>query len=520
MIKLITTLLFLLCFCVSNMQAQLLFQKRYQTGPYATTINSIAKQSDSTFITTGIAVDSNQNSFNHIMSIDTSGNIMWEKDYPQYGQGNKNKIVRNTDGTFTIGDAGFGSISYSRIDENGNLIAANKLEIPYYTGIQSLVATNDSGNLLLGSIRANGGLNAYGYTIKLDNMGQVQWMRKYSSNVGTTGINDAIENADGSFYLFGTTSDFDTINFYADIILLHTDSSGRTIDVKMIQIPDVDDVAFKFFKTDKNGFLFALTSGAFNPPFFGTEKILMETDSNFNQLWGFKYHTTSGPGIDVFSFVNPTSDNGIIFSSGSGFIKVDSTGNLEWKKNVYSIYSQTYHAIQEVKNGYIAVGNTSSSTINGFIVKIDNHGEAGCYQNTNGLLIIDSTFLTFQPTTFYDSLITFPITPLTWVNPFYSTIYTDCYGTVSVKELTNTNDDDYTIYPNPFNNEIQIKLKNGNIFYDAVITLINNLGEVIPVNVYISTEAFMVRPNNLPAGIYFLKIVRNGKAFYKKLIKI
>lgn len=517
MIKLITSLLFLLCFCVSNMQAQLLFQKRYQTGSaYATVINSIAKQSDSTFITAGSLIDSMSNQYAHIMFIDSAGDVQWEKDYLGMGD----KIIRNIDGSFTIGGPGFGSINYSRIDESGNLIAANEFNIPYYTALQSLLATKDSGNLLIGSIRANGGLNAYGYAIKLDNMGQVQWMRKYSSNVGSTVMNDAIENADGSFYLFGTTTDFDTINFYADIILLHTDSIGRVMDTKMIQTPDVDDVAFRFFKNGKNGFLFALASGAFNPPFFGTEKILMETDSNFNQLWGFKYHTTSGPGIELFSCAELTSDKGIIFSDGSGFIKVDSIGNLEWKKNVYSIYSQGYHAIQEVMNGYIAVGNTSSTIIKGFAVKIEISGEAGCNQNTNGLLIIDTTFLAFQPTSFNDSLITFPLTPITLVNPFNSTIYTDCYGTVSINELTNTNVDDYTIYPNPFNNEIQIKLKKGSAFSATNISLINNLGEIIQTDVSQSEETAMISVNNLSAGIYFLKILRNGKAFYKKLIKI
>ncbi|MBL0235468.1 MAG: T9SS type A sorting domain-containing protein [Saprospiraceae bacterium] len=88
--------------------------------------------------------------------------------------------------------------------------------------------------------------------------------------------------------------------------------------------------------------------------------------------------------------------------------------------------------------------------------------------------------------------------------------------------LTNINDknnkiieEDYTIYPNPYNDEINIKISNVKSSAKK-INIYNMQGILVTsVNVY-GGDNFNISSKNLSSGIYFSKIIcENGSSFQK-----
>ncbi|MCC6182506.1 MAG: T9SS type A sorting domain-containing protein [Bacteroidia bacterium] len=83
---------------------------------------------------------------------------------------------------------------------------------------------------------------------------------------------------------------------------------------------------------------------------------------------------------------------------------------------------------------------------------------------------------------------------------------------------TNILDEDFIISPNPFTDNIQIKLPSKFIVSETKFTITNNLGQVL-VNFYPSSYSQILNLNNLASGVYYLTIkdISNNKTV--KLIK-
>ena len=88
-------------------------------------------------------------------------------------------------------------------------------------------------------------------------------------------------------------------------------------------------------------------------------------------------------------------------------------------------------------------------------------------------------------------------------------------GVVSIKDLKN--DIGIDIYPNPSKNEINIEFSN-TPNADLKISLHNLLGEKVMVNQISNPNGLKIFRNNLPAGIYFLKISSGENTVTKKIV--
>lgn len=86
--------------------------------------------------------------------------------------------------------------------------------------------------------------------------------------------------------------------------------------------------------------------------------------------------------------------------------------------------------------------------------------------------------------------------------------YLLCYnGTLSVgKELNKTN---LTIFPNPFST--QTILQTDRIYKDATLNVYNSLGQRVKQINKISGQTITVNRDNLPNGLYFLRIIEGNK---------
>ncbi|HEY6162149.1 MAG TPA: T9SS type A sorting domain-containing protein, partial [Bacteroidia bacterium] len=71
-------------------------------------------------------------------------------------------------------------------------------------------------------------------------------------------------------------------------------------------------------------------------------------------------------------------------------------------------------------------------------------------------------------------------------------------------------------FPNPFSENLTVTSKNG--FHSANLTLYNSLGEKVMEKNNLSGAQLNLNRNNLPAGIYFIRITDGEKCFSGKVI--
>ena len=96
-----------------------------------------------------------------------------------------------------------------------------------------------------------------------------------------------------------------------------------------------------------------------------------------------------------------------------------------------------------------------------------------------------------------------------WESPLY-------FLANGVEKKNNSNLESILIYPNPSHGIIKIKLESG-FFQNGTIEVINSSGSVIKNIVISNTNNYIINFNNLPNGIYFLRILNNGKYYSRKI---
>ncbi|SHL29413.1 alkaline phosphatase family protein [Chryseobacterium polytrichastri] len=92
-------------------------------------------------------------------------------------------------------------------------------------------------------------------------------------------------------------------------------------------------------------------------------------------------------------------------------------------------------------------------------------------------------------------------------------------GTLSTKELE-TSANDFTIYPNPANQEINVKFKSDE--REVKVDLIDAKGSIVSTQKISSSKGFYnekINITNLSTGFYFIKITGNKKSLSKTFIK-
>lgn len=75
-----------------------------------------------------------------------------------------------------------------------------------------------------------------------------------------------------------------------------------------------------------------------------------------------------------------------------------------------------------------------------------------------------------------------------------------------------------TTYPNPFNNELTIVSKNANDVIGKVVKIYSATGKLYATQI-LQSHKTILHLNNLPSGIYFMKIEGDKKPFIFKLVK-
>jgi hypothetical protein len=230
------------------------------------------------------------------------------------------------------------------------------------------------------------------YLIKTDSLGNMLWQKTFGGSEQDDG--EAVQQTNDSGYiLVGTTSSFsDTMS--SDAYLIKTDRLGN-LQWQRTFGGYSNEYGYSVQQTNDGGYILAGQQFSFGP---GDGKAwLIKTDTLGNLTWQKSFGDSY---VSSASSVQQTKDGGYIVtgyrastpSSGEGLydvylIKTDSSGNLQWQKEIGGYKDEWGISIQQTKDGgFIVTGYTESfgNWVDVYLVKTDSLGNSEWQNNFGG----------------------------------------------------------------------------------------------------------------------------------------
>lgn len=334
-----------------------------------------------------------------IFNSDSSGNLLWSKNYGGSGDDQATSIVQTTDGGFAICGfsqssdndipANYGSydIVVLKTDASGNLQWAKNYGGSNEDRAYSFYQTSDHGFVVAGfssssdhDLSSNHGDFDY-WIFKIDSTGNIVWTKE----IGGTGrdwVNGLAPTASGGSVVcgFSFSNDYDFTNSFggSDYWVVNLDDQGNIIWMNNYGGAG-NDWAFDITPTYDGGYalcgLTEGTGGQVTNSFGGHDYWIIKIDAGGNLVW---QHAIGGLLIDECYEIVEDVDHGLLVAGTSNssdhdvpgnygildyyVIKVDEFGNLLWTKTYGGTQSDWALSMTLAANGdYYIFGNSKSS---------------------------------------------------------------------------------------------------------------------------------------------------------------
>jgi hypothetical protein len=303
-----------------------------------------------------------------LVKTDVDGNLLWNQTYSGIGQAITDAIVQASDSGYAM--TGY---TYSLADQTGGLAAWvvktdfsgnlewNKTYPELGTAIgYSIIQTSDGGYAFAGVTNSIGNGGKEAWLAKTDNNGNLQWNKTYGG-VGDDQMFAVIQTSDGGYALGGDTSQ--TPGGATQLWLVKTDSTGIMLWNQTYNIAE-NQFMSTLVKTSDGGYALTGTTQTAT----GDDYALVKTDSAGTLLWSKTY--TASPLDDALSGIQ-TSDGGyalIGVSNSSGLplvktwlVKTDAAGNLQWNQTYGGNGVDVAGIVVQISDGYVLSGYTNAT---------------------------------------------------------------------------------------------------------------------------------------------------------------
>jgi hypothetical protein len=252
--------------------------------------------------------------------------------------------------------------------------------------------TSDGGYIIAGVTTSFGAGSWDFYLLKTDCYGNLVWNRTFGGT-GTESAASLDQTSDGGYIMAGVSDSFGAGN--SDFYLVKTDESGNFIWNKTYG-GTKGDYATSVQQTKDGGYIIAGFAESFSGE--GQDAYLVKTDGSGNLSWSRNFGG-SGPGPEIFSSLQQTSDGGYImagytenFGAGAGdvfLVKTDGSGNLSWSKTYGGTGQDWARSVQQTADGgYIMAGSTQSFGAGGddcYLLKTDESGNLSWSRTFGGI---------------------------------------------------------------------------------------------------------------------------------------
>jgi hypothetical protein len=506
------------------------------------------------------------------LSAQVNNNIIWQKTIGCSGYEAANDIVIDTSGNYflsgyysdecSITDTihGFWDGWIIKLDNAGNKIWSRGLGGSNLETFVKVLPVSDGGVVALGyeesdfSNIVNKGEWDF-WLVKLDSMGNLLWQKNYGGSDFDV-PKDIIETANGDLITIGFTVSkdgdiTDTIGGTTDAWALRLDNSGNIIWKKTYGSTN-SDYFNNIIKMDNGNYLVLGESwgndndGVSN---HGSEDIwLVALDDSGVVQWSKSYGGTDyeaaasiikcdNMGGYIFSCYSRSND--FDFNQNYGqydvwLVKLDSAGNIEWKKNYGGSSDDAFSkVVQSKEGGYMLFATSGSNDIDAtgnhgysdlMAVKVNDTGTV-IWTRMYGALTGDkiSGLIQLQDSSYIVSgIITSGTGDVssyygnsdTWLfNIWKDSVYIP--NSVLTPFISQSN---IQVYPTITNNTITIKRSVAH--EEALITIVNVQGQLLlQQKIPSGKQIYKVDISSLPDGMYFLKMIIADEVSSCKIIK-
>jgi len=494
-------------------KGQITFQKMFYSDTFSTIAVSVKQTSDGGYIVVG--------PFNGggtiLVRTDSIGNLLWTKEFSPANGGCAIAVQQTIDGGFVMVGTTLNSniIFLIKTDSFGDTIFTKTYtKGNAYSSGSSILQTPDGGYII------SGYNNSYGiFLIRTNGIGDTLWTK----TIGGSYENNFIKFTNDGGYIICSSIQVDTTVDLVRIYITRTDSNGIPYWSK--EFGGFHDHSHSYGtcieQTTDNGFIISgytniLTNSLSNNVY------LIRIDSTGDILWTKTYGGTNG---DKAYYVHQTIDGGFMVigntaSFGAGendlyLIKTNENGDTLFTKTIGTSGNEmAYTADTTNDGGYIIGGSISRRYTNQiFIVKTDALGNVECNQNTT------STITNLAPT--IDKIDTNVINKggiVGTMSPFIFSYNHDsslCTATTGIKDFQSLSLI-LSLSPNPFSTTTTLTLQS--TYHNPSLFIYNLLGQEVGASrtygmpVHVGTNyQFTIPRNNLPAGMYFYKVIDENK---------
>ncbi len=282
-------------------------------------------------------------------------------------------ILQTDDGGFALVGTNASVAVLVKTDSSGNLIWSKEYRLGAETNLPYLAATEDGGYGLAGT------LNNTFLLVKTDASGNLMWNRTFSYDAPFNSLRAFTSSDDGGFLLAGTVSPPQNASHaIGQLLLLKTDASGDLQWNRTITGPQ-GDFANTVVQTDDGGYAIFDTSWASDelPSEFKIIKIDALGNEQWNQTYGGsgKFYTAESD-TGIFTADGGYMLAGVSVEKGSDWlawiVKTDGHGNMEWNQNYGGFGSWALAVVQSQEGGYAFAGLYNREDV--WLAKIDSNG--------------------------------------------------------------------------------------------------------------------------------------------------
>jgi len=280
-----------------------------------------------------------------------------------------------------------------------------------------LISTNDGGFALLGYNKSNDGDTSENFgnndfwLLKLNNQGDITWEKSF----GFSGLDfgtKIIQTSDNGYLLVGTLdvtasngqgnskSNRSKRHAGGDFWAIKLDTNGTTEWTRFFG-GSFTDIAYDVVETTNNNFLIVGSSDSEDIDITNNKGSydfwVLKISNNGNLIWEKSFGgsqideawgiVTTNDGNYIIVGDTRSNDKDIISNNGAAdifILKIDTNGNLIWRKNYGGTNFDTSRAIHKTQDGgFLVSGNSRSSDGNikenkgqndALVLKIDNNG--------------------------------------------------------------------------------------------------------------------------------------------------
>ncbi len=474
-----------------------------------------------------------------IIKLDSTGNIMWQKDF---GGDNSDglslfnyssiSIDQTTDGGYILGGSsnsdssgnkttnpagGVSSYDFDywilKLDNTGNIQWQKDIGGTQTDFLYSVKQTTDGGYIVGGS--SNSGISGdktlpcwgtYNYwVLKLDNSGNIQWQQNLGGD-GTDILSSFIQTQDGGYFVAGTSnsdsSGNKTTNPWGgaksmdyDYWALSLDASGNIIWQKDMGGANSDQ-ALAAIETADTAFVLGGASSSDASGNKATHNYGLEND-----YWIVKLKACTG-----ITIVRTVTDS---VCPGVGYVLPGPSGNIVYSLGTFNDSLVSLNGCDSII--ILSLVNSIDTTVTVSGDTLTANDKSATYQWVDclsGRAIPGDTNASFVPT----------------LNDIYQVILTKngctehsaCYTIDNVGVGNLILDDSLLVYPNPTNGILNISL--GGNSAQTRVQVLNLTGTVILDKIY-DQPLIKIDMQSAAAGVYLLKVVNGNIDKQVKIIK-